>query len=63
MAYSYIKKMYGFEAVVGRRVRHETEGEGTVAPEDRSCQHYVMVKFDGRKHAGPCHPGELTDLS
>lgn len=37
--------------------------QGTVAREDRSQSHYVMVRFDGRKFASPCHPTSLEYLS
>lgn len=62
MAYDYIKSQYGFDAKVGQRVRHDTAGEGVIAREDRCAGHYVQVKFDGRKHAAPCHPGELHHI-
>lgn len=60
MAYEYIKRTYAFQPEVGRRVRlSETKGHGVIARENTSSSHYVMVRFDGRKHSMPCHPGEL----
>ena len=61
--YDYIKRTYSFQPEIGKRVRHTvTNGEGVIAREARSMSHYVMVKFDGRKFAAPCHPGELAYL-
>jgi hypothetical protein len=58
--YDYVKRSYGVEPKVGARVRHTETGQfGEIAPEGRSQQHYVMVRFDGRKHADPCHPTAL----
>lgn len=63
MAYEYIKRTYGLTFVPGQRVRHSvTGGDGTVKREAASMGHYVMVAFDGRKHASPCHPEELTEI-
>lgn len=58
--YDYIKRAYGFNAEIGKRVQHtENLREGVIAREDRSAGHYVQVKFDGMNHARPCHPDEL----
>lgn len=60
MAYEYVKKSYGVFPEVGARVRHnETNKSGVISREDKSMSHYVMVKFDGRKFASPCHPTAL----
>lgn len=60
MSYEYIQKHYLVEPKVGERVQHEvTRKFGKIARENVSALHYVMVKFDGSKHALPCHPLEL----
>lgn len=63
MAYDYVRRAYGVDPVVGARVRHtELKGArafGTIAREDRSQGHHVMVRFDGRSWADPCHPTSL----
>lgn len=60
MAYDYIKRTYDFQPEVGRRVRHtETNGEGVIQRERVGEGHYVQVRFDGKKHNLPCHPGSL----
>ena len=60
MAYDYIRRAYGVDPIVGKRVRHAITGDsGTIARENRSASHYVHVRFDGQKHAAPCHPTEL----
>lgn len=64
MSYAYIQRTYGVAPRVGQRVRFN-EGPpaahklGTVAREDPGCAHYVMVRFDGKRHASPCHPRAL----
>jgi hypothetical protein len=64
MTYDYIKRTYSFQPEVGRRVRHAvTQEDGVIKREDKGMGHYVMVLFDGRKHALPCHPGELAYIS
>lgn len=61
MTYEYVKRVYGFTAIVGQRVQHTVTGKhGAIAREDKGQQHYVQVKFDGSKFALPCHPGELV---
>ena len=61
MAYDYIKRTYEFQPEIGRRVRHTvTERDGIIDREADGMGHYVMVKFDGKKYAAPCHPGELA---
>ena len=61
VAYDYIKRMYGFEAKIGTRVRHTViNRDGVIARENKSAGHYVQVRFDGDNHAKPCHPDELV---
>jgi hypothetical protein len=63
MPYDYIKRSYDFQPEVGRRVRQlETGNSGVIARENRSMSHYVMVRFDERKHSTPCHPSSLEYL-
>ena len=66
MSYDYVRRMYGVNPVVGERVRHtELRGAGafgTIARERPSQGHHVMVRFDGRGHADPCHPTTLEYL-
>jgi hypothetical protein len=58
--YDYIKRTYSVLPQVGGRVRHQVTGRtGTIARENKSQGHYVMVKFDGQKFASACHPTEL----
>ncbi len=58
--YEYVRRAYGVSPTIGDRVRHQVTGEsGTIRREDRSQAHYVMVLFDGKKFALPCHPTEL----
>lgn len=59
-AYEYVRRAYRVAPEVGARVRHnETGRAGTIAREDRSQSHYVQVRFDGDRHAKPCHPTAL----
>lgn len=63
MTYDYVKCTYQVNPQVGRRVHHQvTKKDGTIARENKSMSHYVMVKFDGQKHSSPCHPTELDYL-
>jgi hypothetical protein len=63
MPYEYIKRTYDFQPEVGKRVRHlETRNSGVIARENHSMSHYVMVRFDERKHIVPCHPSALEYL-
>lgn len=58
--YEYVKRSYGVNPEVGQRVRHTGINKwGTVARENRSQSHYVMVHFDSQRHASPCHPEAL----
>jgi hypothetical protein len=58
--YDYIKQTYLVNPQVGGRVMHQvTRKAGTIALENVSQAHYVMVKFEGQKFASPCHPTEL----
>ena len=64
MAYDYIKSIYQVTPLIGQRVRHHvTKKEGTISRENRSASHYVQVRFDGDKHALPCHPTEMDYLT
>jgi hypothetical protein len=61
--YAYIKQRYGVAFAFRDRVRHTINGKaGMVVREDPSQAHYVMVRFDDRKYAVPCHPGELEKI-
>lgn len=63
MHYMYVRKAYGVKPVTGERVHHPVvKKNGTIARENKSQSHYVMVKFDGSKFASPCHPTELEYL-
>lgn len=64
MPYEYVKRNYDVNPVVGARVMHtELKGPGafgTIAREQPSQGHRVMVRFDGdRRGAMPCHPTAL----
>ncbi|GLK86636.1 hypothetical protein [Ancylobacter defluvii] len=59
-AYQYVRRTYGVNPGVGQRVLHDvTRKFGTIAREDKSQSHHVMVRFDGQRFASPCHPTEL----
>lgn len=59
MAYEYVKKAYGVSPVVGNIVRHtEIDKQGVIVAR-KSYNHYVYVRFEGSKHAVPCHPTAL----
>ena len=59
-AYSYVRNAYAVDPRIGQRVRHlETGRSGVIAREKPSAAHYVQVRFDGDKHALPCHPTAL----
>ncbi|MEW6256926.1 MAG: hypothetical protein AB1592_13305 [Pseudomonadota bacterium] len=59
-AYAYVRRTYGVNPGIGQRVQHTiTLWFGTIAREDLSLSHYVMVQFDGNSFALPCHPTEL----
>lgn len=63
MSYDYVRRTYSVEPVIGERIRHHVGGKtGTISRENPSSAHYVMVKFDGQKHALPCHPTEMDYL-
>jgi hypothetical protein len=60
--YDYVRSAYGVNPVVGARVRHtELKGPGAfgIIAKPGSAGHYVYVRFDGKKHADPCHPTAL----
>lgn len=60
-AYDYVRRAYGVNPVVGQRVSHTvTKQFGTIAREDKSMGHYVMVAFTGKKFSLPRHPTELN---
>ncbi len=60
MAYDYIKRTYGVEPMVGKRVKHTvTHRFGKIVREKPSEGNYVRVIFDGLGFAMPCHPTEL----
>ena len=57
--YSYIRRTYGVDPVIGSRVRHTvTEREGQIVRPTGDPQ-YVRVRFDGDKHIMNAHPTEL----
>lgn len=59
-SYDYVRRAYGVDPRVGARVQHtETGNHGEIVRESKSQAHYVMVKFDGRNFASPCHPTAL----
>lgn len=58
--YAYVRSQYGVNPAVGAHVFHtETKNWGVITREDKSCSHYVMVRFEGRRHVVPCHPTAL----
>lgn len=61
MGYEYIAKTYGATFNIGDRVYHnEVKCAGTVMRVNKSCEHYVQVRFDGDRHASSCHPMALS---
>lgn len=63
MPYDYVRRAYGVDPQIGQPVKLENSSKvGTVAREDLSMAHYVMVRFDGQRHASPCHPTSLEYL-
>jgi hypothetical protein len=63
--YDYVKKHYAVNPIVGNRVRlleGKEQPEGTIAREDKSMGHYVMVRFEGVRWPAPCHPTSLEYL-
>jgi hypothetical protein len=58
-SYDYIRRMYGVDPQVGRRVRHTVTNRFGYVGKARSPEHYVHVTFDGSKYSAPCHPTEL----
>lgn len=60
MPYDYIKQTYGVSPEPGKIVYHTVTKEwGVITREDRSASHYAQVKFEGARHASPCHPTDL----
>lgn len=60
--YDYVRRFYGVDPVIGRRVRLEdTSFEGVIVRR-RTYDHRVWVRFDGLRHASPCHPKSLVYL-
>lgn len=59
--YAYVRRAYGVNPVPGQRARFTDGREGVIALR-RAYDAYVWVKFDGAKHASPCHPTDLTYL-
>ena len=58
--YNYVRAQYGVNPALGAWVFHtETRNWGVIARENKRCSHYVMVRFDGRRRADPCHPTAL----
>lgn len=64
MAYEYVKEYYGVKPEVGQRVKMLPPNkplEGVIVGK-RQYDHYVHVRFDGRKFDVPVHPLELAYL-
>jgi len=60
MTYDYVRRTYNVDPQVGHWVTHTiTKKTGVIVREDKSAGHYVQVRFEGQKHAVPCHPTEL----
>lgn len=59
MAYDYVKRAYGVNPIIGQRVTHTVTKKSGAITRASSDAHYVHVRFDGQKHALPCHPTEL----
>jgi hypothetical protein len=57
--YDYVRRYYGVDPVPGRRARFTPDGREGVIARRQSYDQYVWVKFDGEKHAMPCHPTDL----
>lgn len=63
--YDYVRRTYQVNPIVGERViftEYKERPAGTIAREDKSCSHYVMVKFDNARWPSPCHPTSLEYL-
>lgn len=62
MSYDYVRRNYPVDPQVGQRVtlaEGRQRPSGVVTRENKSQSHYVMVRFDGQRHASPCHPTSL----
>jgi hypothetical protein len=57
--YDYVRSTYGVDPWPGQIVTHTVTGKAGKVAHAGSVGHYVMVRFDGQKHASPCHPTEL----
>lgn len=60
--YDYVRRTYGVPAYVGMRVRLPIGTEGVLVAA-KSDLHYIHVRVDGRKHADPVHPQDVTYLT
>jgi hypothetical protein len=58
-SYDYVRRAYGVDPVVGQRVRHTEVDKAGVIAKPGPAGHYVYVRFDGERHASPCHPTSL----
>ncbi len=58
MTYEYIRQSYGKDYRPGIRVKMAAK-YGTITKEDKSCSHYVQVRFDDRKFSVSVHPLDL----
>lgn len=59
--YNYVRNQYAVNPALGAWVFHtETKNWGVITRENKSCSHYVMVRFQGRRHSDPCHPTALN---
>ena len=61
MAYEYIKRTYGVDPQVGRRITHYGRPGQIVRP--IGDPQYLRVRFVGRKHADNVHPTDQVDYA
>lgn len=58
--YAYIKRTYGVNPVIGARVCFTETAPNRMGIVVRPASgQYVWVRFDGQRHASPCHPTSL----
>lgn len=54
MAYDYIRRTYGVDPKVGRRIT--MDGKPGVIVRPKGDPAHLQVRFDGQKHTVPVHP-------